>query len=145
MSVSPAIIATQLPERIVIVLNQHLPAGKAANAAAVLAMTLGQRHPDLIGEPLQDADGQRYPGLIPLGISVLSAADEDLKLLLRQGAERGCDITIFPVDGQQTTNYADFRQAVATQSEQQLQLLGIAVAGEKKTVRKLVASLKLFA
>lgn len=126
-------------------LNQQLPAGKAANAAAVLAMTLGQRHPELIGEPLEVADGKSYPGLIPLGISVLSASEQDLSRLLVEGRAKACDMTIFPEDGQQTTNYAEFRQAVALKTEPQLVLLGIAIAGEKKVVRKLVGKLNLFA
>lgn len=134
-----------LPERLVIVLNQDLPTGKAANAAAVLAMTLGQRHPELIGEPLEVKDGKCYPGLIPLGISVLSASELELTNLLISGGEKGCDMTIFPVDGQQTTNYLQFREAVAMQTEQQLVLLGVAIAGEKKVVRKLVGKLALFA
>ncbi|WP_369790543.1 DUF2000 domain-containing protein [Rouxiella sp. WC2420] len=134
-----------LPERLVIVLNQDLPTGKAANAAAVLAMTLGQRHPELIGEPLEVADGKCYPGLIPLGISVLSASELELTNLLISGGEKGYDMTIFPADGQQTTNYQQFREAVAMQTEQQLVLLGVAIAGEKKGVRKLVGKLALFA
>lgn len=138
-------IKTALPERLVIVLNQDLPAGKAANAAAVLAMTLGQRHPELIGEPLEVANGKSYPGLIPLGISVLSASEQELTTLLVEGNAKGFDMTIFPADGQQTTNYLEFQQAVAIQTEQQLVLLGVAIAGEKKSVRKLVGKLKLFA
>ncbi|EIC86086.1 DUF2000 domain-containing protein [Serratia sp. M24T3] len=133
------------PERLVIVLNQDLPSGKAANAAAVLAMTLGQRHPELIGEPLDIADGKSYPGLIPLGISVLSASEQELTNLMIDGGAKGCDVTIFPADGQQTTHYLEFRQAVAIQTEQQLVLLGVAIAGDKKVVRKLVGKLKLFA
>ena len=60
--------------RCVVVLNQDLASGKAANAAAVIALTLGQRHPGLVGHTLSDAYGQQYPGLIPVGIPVLSAA-----------------------------------------------------------------------
>lgn len=133
------------PERLVIVLNHDLPAGKAANAAAVLAMTLGQRHPQLIGAALEVADGKSYPGLIPLGISVLSASEQELGKLLVEGRARECDMTIFPADGQQTTNYLEFRQAVAMKTEEQLVLLGVAIAGEKKVVRKLVGKLNLFA
>jgi hypothetical protein len=144
ITTSPLSEPTQT-ERLVIVLNESLPAGKAANAAAVLAMTLGQRHPELIGSPLEIADGKTYPGLTPLGISVLSGSDEDLKSVLVNGTSRGCDITVFPLEGQQTTHYEAFLEAVALQTEGSLQLLGIALAGEKKSVRKVVGKLKLFA
>ena len=36
--------------RCVMILQNDLAPGKAANAAAVIALTLGQRHPALVGE-----------------------------------------------------------------------------------------------
>lgn len=68
--------------RCVVVLNSALTVGKAANAAAVLSLTLGQRHPHLVGDALADASGQCYPGLIPVGIPVLSADNTQLSVLL---------------------------------------------------------------
>ena len=43
--------AHQTPQRCVIVLDRELPIGKAANAAAVIALTIGQRHPQLSALP----------------------------------------------------------------------------------------------
>ncbi len=138
-AVSPA-----LPERCVIVINQTLSAGHAANAAAVLALTLGQRHPGLVGGPLTDGDNRTHPGLIPIGISVLVADSQTLSQLhdtLLSDDEM--DGVIFPVEGQQTTDYAAFQQAVAGVPTASLQLLGIALAGKKKIVRKLTGKLGL--
>lgn len=67
-----------LPERCVIVVHKDLSVGHAANAAAVVALTLGQRHPALVGEPFVDGSGFAHPGLIPIGITVLSAPENDL-------------------------------------------------------------------
>lgn len=134
---------TTLAERCVIVLNQDLPLGNIANAAAVLALTLGQRHPMLVGEVLADSHGQCWPGLIPIGISVLAASEEQLSALLQQSHATEVDRILFPVDGQQTTNYAQFLASVANRPSSEWRLLGIALAGEKKTVRKLTAKLNL--
>jgi hypothetical protein len=67
------------PDRCVIVLDRHLPIGQAANAAAVIVVTIRQRHPVLIGEQLVDASGFLRAGLIPIGIAVLAASSEDLR------------------------------------------------------------------
>ncbi|WP_246236143.1 DUF2000 domain-containing protein [Acerihabitans arboris] len=132
------------PERCVIVLNQDLPSGKAANASAVIALTVGQRHPELVGAPLIDADNGEYPGLIPIGIPVLSAHEETLKNLSTMCRQQGLDRVIFPIEGQETTDYHDFRAALLLQRPEELRLLGIAIIGNKKTVRKLTANCKLF-
>ena len=50
-----------MSERCVIVVDESLPAGLAANAAAVLALTLGAREPDLVGADFVDADAQPHP------------------------------------------------------------------------------------
>ncbi len=137
-------VSSTLPERCVIVINQTLSAGHAANAAAVLALTLGQRHPGLVGGALTDGDNRAHPGLIPIGISVLVADSQTLSQLHETVLnDDEMDGVIFPVEGQQTTDYAAFQQAVATVPTGSLQLLGIALAGKKKVVRKLTGKLGL--
>jgi hypothetical protein len=49
-----------LPERCVIVVHKDLSVGHAANAAAVVALTLGQRHPALVGEPFVEVRTPRF-------------------------------------------------------------------------------------
>ena len=130
--------------RCVVVLNSALTVGKAANAAAVLSLTLGQRHPHLVGDALADASGQCYPGLIPVGIPVLSADNTHLSALLECCEEQQFDAIIFPQEGQMTVDYAEFSAAVSQIATADLQHLGLAIAGEKKALRKLTAKLKLF-
>src|SRR5471032_3307813 len=137
-------VASSLPERCVIVINHELSAGHAANAAAVLALTLGQRHPGLVGEPLIDANNSVHPGLIPIGISVLVADGGTLSQLHQTLlSDDEMDGVIFPLEGQQTTDYAAFQQAVSLVPTDTLQLLGIALAGKKKVIRKLTGKLGL--
>ncbi len=139
----PADASPPLPTRCVIVVDAALPPGLAANAAAVIALTLGARHPGLVGAPLVDADGLAHPGLIPIGIAVLAASQEELAALRRRAAASGCDVVDFPVQGQQTTNYAAFRDAVATVPTDALRHVGVGLVGEKKPVGKLVANFGL--
>lgn len=129
--------------RCVVVVDAELPAGKAANAAAVLALTLGQRHPELVGAPLADASGTPHPGLIPIGIAVLSAPSDALARLRAKALAGGCDVVDFPVQGQQTTDYQAFIDAVAQVREEELRYLGVALFGPRKAVGKLVGNLAL--
>jgi hypothetical protein len=131
------------PNRCVIVLDRDLPIGQAANAAAVISVTIGQRHPVLVGEQFVDASGSTHPGLIPIGIAVLAASRDDLRDLRRQGLEAGCDIVDLPVAGQQTTDYHAFREMVAVVEAQDLEYVGIALIGRKKQISKIVGRLGL--
>ena len=133
----------QRPDRCVIVVDQDLPAGRSANAAAVIALTIGARHPFLVGDPLIDASGFNHPGLIPIGIPVLAAAQEVLPEIRRKGLSLGCDVVDFPVEGQQTTNYQNFRGAVAAIEPDAIQYSGVALIGQKKEIGKIVGHLKL--
>ena len=134
---------TPLPSRCVIVVDTTLGAGHAANAAAVIALTIGARHPGLVGPALADASGFEHPGLIPIGIAVLSAQQSELNTLRQKGLESGCDVIDFPVQGQQTTNYQAFSDAVREVAPDHLRYVGLALVGEKKTIAKLVAPLRL--
>ncbi len=132
-------------ERCIIVLDEQLPAGRAANAAAVIALTVGQRHPELVGLPLTDASGHAHPGLIPIGIAVLSATAEELGAIHRQAtASAEVDVVDFPIQGQMTTNYGEFMAVMAQIPADELRYLGLALVGEKKSIARLVSKKKLF-
>ena len=133
-----------LPERCVIVVDNTLPAGLAANAAAVVALTVGQRHPGLVGAPLVDASGGVHPGLIPIGIAVLGASQEELAAVRHRAmSTTECDVVDFPVQGQQTTNYAAFGEAVAAVPGQAPRYVAGALVGERKPLGKVGLELGL--
>lgn len=72
-----------------IVLDGGLPGGVAANAAAVLSLSVGRAFPDIVGPAVTDGDGGAHPGITQLPIPVLRAAPEALPDLRRKAAERG--------------------------------------------------------
>ena len=74
--------------RCVVVVDEELAPGLAANAAAVMAVTLGARLPALVGEDFEDAAGERHPGLITTGLPVLRAPAAELPAL-RRTSRRG--------------------------------------------------------
>lgn len=131
------------PKRCVIVVSAALDPGRAANAAAVVALTLGQRAPYLVGGPLTDADGTDHPGLIPIGIAVLAAPMEALGEVRSKAVGTGLEVVDFPVQGQMTTNYAGFQTMVKEVKTQDLQYLAVGIVGPKKQVGKIVGGFAL--
>lgn len=130
--------------RCVIILNAGLSAGKAANAAAVLAVTIGQRHPTLVGASLSDAAGREFPGLVSVGISVLSASAASLCKMAAQAAPNLVDCVVFPRDGQSTTDYLQLRNVVGLGHFENMEMSGIALIGDKTLLRGMTKELSLW-
>jgi Protein of unknown function (DUF2000) len=131
------------PMRCAIVVDQALPAGRAANAAAVIALTLGKRHPHLAGPDLIDASGHAHPGLIPIGIAVLAAAAPELGDLRAKALKYDLDVVDFPVQGQETTDYAAFGARVRAVPTAGLAYVGVGLYGPRKAVGRLVGRFSL--
>src|ERR1044072_9150942 len=98
--------------RCVVVVDEALAPGLAANAAAVLAMTLGTKVPGMVGEAFVDAAGQEHPGLITTGLPVLLASAEQLPQLRARAVAAEVGVVGFPRAGQTTTDYEHFRALV---------------------------------
>jgi hypothetical protein len=129
--------------RCVAVIDHTLPVGNAANAAAVMALTLGMRQPHLAGEPLIDASGHAHPGLIPIGIPVLGAPADDLATVRDKAVAAGLEVVDFPVQGQQTTDYAEFQRLVSQTDRTELRYLGVMIYGTRKKVSRIVGRYSL--
>ncbi len=140
---TPNAPAAQVPDRCVMVMDETLAGGHLANAIAVIALTVGQRHPALVGAPLVDACGCAHPGLIPIGIPMLRAAQSELAALRQAALAAGCDVGDFPVEGQQTKDYAEFLAMTAQIATADLRYTGLAIIGRKKQVNRLVKDLAL--
>jgi hypothetical protein len=129
--------------RCVIVVDAALPPGRAANAAAVIALTIGRRHPHLAGGDLIDASGWAHPGLIPIGIAVLAADASDLGAIRAKALKSGIDVVDFPVQGQQTTDYVAFGAQVREVPTEDLAYVGVGLYGGRKLVGRIVGRYSL--
>jgi hypothetical protein len=133
----------QAPPRCVVVVDEALPAGLAANAAAVLALTLGATVDGLLGSDLVDADGNAHPGLIPFGLPVLAAARPTLTELRERAVQAGVGVVDMPAIGQQTNDYEAVRAHVEATPTTDLEYLGLAVYGSRRAVARLTGRLRL--
>jgi hypothetical protein len=117
------------PGRCVIVVDDGLPSGRAANAAAVIALTIGKLRPELVGADLLDKSGVAHPGLIPIGITILGASAGDLPAIRAKALAHNLAVIDFPVQGQQTNDYGAFGA---------LSYVGVGIYGLRKAVGKIV-------
>lgn len=135
--------ANGMPERCVIIVDESLPPGLAANAAGVLAVTLGSTLPGLVGEDVVDGDGHRHPGLIRAVLPVLRAPGSRLGAIRDSAVATALGVIDFPAFGQQTNDYDEFRAHVEETPAADLRYLGIALYGERRAVARLTGSLPL--
>jgi hypothetical protein len=126
-----------------IIVDDTLPPGLAANAAAMVALTLGATVEGLPGADLVDADGNTHPGLVAAGIPILAAAREQLPDLRARAEGSGVGVVDFPAYGQQTTNYESVIERVGRTPAADLEYLAVALHGPPRTVRRLTGSLRL--
>jgi hypothetical protein len=132
------------PERAAIVVCDALGTGHAANAAAVVALTLGARAPSLPGPAVIDGDGVAHPGLYPSGLPILRADAAALRDLHRRARDTdGVAVIALPALGQTTTDYDAFRDAVGEVPTAELQLGAVLVSGGAKAIRRLTGSFGL--
>lgn len=126
-----------------IVLNKQLAAGAAANAAAVLSMSLGAQYPELIGPDVADADGGQHRGITQVPIPVLAAELSRLSELAQAGDE---EVAVFGFTdtAARSRTYADYETSLAELSGGSLEYFGVALSGPKKKLRALTGALPLF-
>jgi hypothetical protein len=129
---------TREAARCVAVIDEALPIGYAANAAAVMALTMGKQQPHLVGDPLVDAAGNEHPGLIPTGIPVLGAPAAELAPLREKALQARLQVVDFPAYGQQTTDYAAFQRMMRAAPPAQIHYVGLMMYGPKKKIARIV-------
>ncbi len=128
-----------------IVLDSSLPPGLAANAAAVLAMSVGKRFPEYVGNDVCDRDGSPHRGItsVPLPILALDAAALGR---LRETARtaRGIWMADFTHVARAARDYGTYARDLAGIGGAELGYVGIVLAGEKADLKRLTGSLPLF-
>ncbi|APG87270.1 hypothetical protein SAMCCGM7_pC0064 (plasmid) [Sinorhizobium americanum CCGM7] len=86
--------------RCAFVIDQTLPRGLIANAAAILAMTLGKERPDLIGHAVHDADGNCHQGITTIVMPMLmSDAGGLMELRIRAAAQEASGLGMIGRNG----------------------------------------------
>lgn len=133
-------------EKCVLILDENLSLGVAANTAAILGVTLGRNLPGLVGGDVTDASGARHLGIVENPVPVLRGSPESIKALRRRlyQPEFG-ELTVvdFSDLARRCRTYDEFVGKMMYAPEGELDYLGLAVCGPKKTVNSLTGNLPL--
>lgn len=136
------IVLSSHPEKCVIVLDDALPVGLAANTAAILGISLGKRRPDLVGSDACDNDGRLHTGVIETPLPILKASADTLSEL-QTTADDSLTVLDFSDLAQRCRTYDEFLDKMAATPSGALRTIGLALCGPAKMVNALTGRLPL--
>lgn len=130
----------------VIVVDETLAAGRAANAAVCVAAATQEGVTGLLGPAVTDASGSEHPGLPWAGCAILGAARERITALRAKASARD-DVFVadMPAAAQATRVYAEYRDAVESRATDAHDYLAVSLVGPRARIDRLVGGLPLFA
>ena len=124
--------------KIAVLLRDDLEVWQRLNVTSFLVSAIGQRNPEVIGEPYADADDTQYLPMFRQPVLVFEGSKENLVASRHRAVSRGVDLAIFTADLFATGNDRDNRAAVRATPRADLDLVGIAVYGPRGAVDKIV-------
>jgi hypothetical protein len=128
----------------VVVVEETLSAGRAANAAVCVAAAAGQAVPGLLGPDAKDAAGDCHPGLPWAGCTILAASSSQLAAIRsRAVATAGVFVADMPSVAQSTRIYDEYLEQVSTADTERLNYYAVSVIGPRNTIDKMVRKLAL--
>lgn len=129
--------------KIVVVLRDDLPAWQKLNVTAFLSSGIAATAPESIGEHYVDADGTKYTPMFGQPVMVFTADTPRMTRTLTRALSRGVMPAVFTSEMFTTRHDAANRAAVAAVAQADLDLVGIALRADRKTVDKIIDGLKL--
>ena len=132
-------------DKCAIIVDESLPIGRIANAAAVLSMSLGNRHPHLIGEDLEDHQGQMRAGITTMALPILKGGGRLHEMRSALSQEDPDQLTVIDlIDATSSTRtYEEYAAKLKSTPIENLTYYGIAIYGPKQVVNKHTGSLGL--
>ncbi|HEU5007154.1 MAG TPA: DUF2000 domain-containing protein [Jatrophihabitantaceae bacterium] len=126
------------PTKIAVLVRDDLESWQRLNVTAFLTSGITAAHPDLVGDPYADADGQKYLRLLGVPVLVFEGGADVLTNARARALQRGMPLAIYTREMFATGHDAANRAAVAAVAGAQLDLVGIAVHGPKNAVDKIL-------
>lgn len=128
--------------RIAIVIREDMKVWQKLN---VTAFTIGgiAGISEMLGKPYEDKDGKKYLPMIRQPILVFSAHSEKMRRTYERALAQGVSFSIYTEELFVTSNDEDNRAAVRSVGSDDLNLVGLAMYGDRKAVDKIVKGLKL--
>jgi hypothetical protein len=122
--------------KIAVLLRDDLAVWQRLNVTAFLVSGIAGTHPEVVGEPYEDADEVRYLPMFRQPVMVFEGSKEFMTVAHERARGRGIEHSVFTQDLFATGNDNDNRAAVRAVHTTELDLVGIAVYGPKNAVDK---------
>jgi hypothetical protein len=129
--------------KIAVLLRDDLEVWQRLNVASFVVSAIGQRNPEVIGEPYADADGTEYLPMFRQPVLVFEGGKEILAKSHERAVSRGVALSVFTADLFATGNDRDNRAAVRAVSRADLDLVGIAVYGPRSAIDKIIKGARM--
>jgi hypothetical protein len=129
--------------KIAVLLRDDLEVWQRLNVTAFLVSGIGQRNPEVIGQPYADADGTEYLPMFRQPVLVFEASKETLAKSHERAVGRGVALSVFTTDLFTTGNDRDNRAAVRAVNGAGLDLVGMAVYGPRGAIDKIVKGARM--
>ncbi len=130
----------------VMVIDPSLPLGLIANTAAVLAVSIGRKIDDIVGEDVLDQDGHLHHGITQVPIPLLKGSSDLIRSIRGKLLNMNVDNLYF-VDfcdvAQQSQHYDEFKARLSQTPADRLNYLGIAIYGPPREVNSLTGNIGL--
>lgn len=131
--------------KIAIVVRDDLAAWQKLNVTAFLTSGVLGSSEGLIGERYEDAAGNIYNPLIIQPLIVLSADADGLRKMHARAMERGARLSIYIEDMFATGHDAANRAAVKRYVPEDMDIVGLALREDRKTVDKITKGARMHA
>lgn len=129
--------------KIAVALRADLPVWQKLNVTAFTVSGLAATDPTTVGEPYEDASGRTYLPMFRQPVLVFAGAAADLRRAYERATERGIRMAIFTEDLFATGHDEANREAVKAVASAELNLVGLALRGDRKDVDKILKGLAL--
>jgi len=129
--------------KIAVVVRDDLETWQRLNVTAFLISGIAGAHPELMGEPYEDADGTAYLPLLGQPILVFEADAATIAAAHVRALGRGLPMSVYTRDMFATGHDAANRAAVRAVARDDLDLVGIAVHGPRNGVDKTIKGSRL--
>ena len=132
----------QFDTKIAVVLLDDLAVWQKTNVTAFLVSGIAGSVPGVVGEAYRDATGNEYLPMFVQPVLVYEADGDAIRRAYERAMSRGVTPAVYTRDLFATNHDEANRAAVSVVAADDLDLVGIAVRAERKTVDKIVDRLR---
>src|SRR5690242_3812999 len=129
--------------KIAIVLREDIALWQKLNVTAFLTSGIVGAHPALLGDPYEDAAGNKYSPLAIQPMIILSVDTTGMQAIYRRALERRVQFSLYIEDMFRTGHDAANRASVKRYRPEQMNVVGIALREARNTVDKITKGAKM--